>query len=123
MVDGERTMGGTTWYEQPVGVTGTFDDTTFTLTDPVAPPWTFTDDVLTYGTLTEGCTEADTAPAIAALNALDQQGLGLIESSDYVWDGHCGVQVYAMFDTPELRDAIATLGDDVMVRIAFQQVD
>ena len=123
MVDGERTMGGTTWYEQPVGVTGTFDGTTFTLTDPVAPPWTFTDDVLTYGTLTEGCTEADTAPAIAALSALDQQGLGLIESSDYVWDGHCGVQVYAMFDTPELHDAIATLGDDVMVRIAFQPVD
>ncbi|MEY4176027.1 MAG: hypothetical protein RI900_3192 [Actinomycetota bacterium] len=123
MVEGERTMGSTTWFEQSVGLTGTFNGTTFRLTEPVSPPFTFTDDVLTYGTLTEGCTEADTAPAIAALNALDQQGLGLIESSDYVWDGHCGVQVYAMFDTPELRHAIATLGDDVMVRIAFHPVD
>lgn len=123
MVEGERTMGSTTWFEQSVGLTGTFDGTTFTLTEPVSSPFAITDDVLTYGTLTEGCSEADTAPAIAALNALDQQRLGLIESSDYVWDGHCGVQVYAMFDTPELRAAVATLGDDVMVRIAFHPVD
>lgn len=122
MVEGEQTLNGVTWLEESVGVTGTFDGTTFTLTEPVSGPFTFTDDVLTYGTLTEGCTEADVAPALAALNALDQQALGLIESSDYVWDGHCGVQVYAMFDTPELRDALATLGDDVMVRIAFQPV-
>jgi len=60
---------------------------------------------------------------MAALAALDQQALGLIESSDYVWDGHCGVQVHAMFDTPELREALSTLGDDVMVRIAFQPVE
>ncbi|MEN9645199.1 MAG: hypothetical protein RL238_1868 [Actinomycetota bacterium] len=122
MVEGEQTVNGVTWLEQSVGVTGTFDGTTFTLTEPIATPFTFTDDVLTYGTLTEGCAEADIAPALAALNALDHQALGLIESSDYVWDGHCGVQVHAMFDTPELRDAIATLGDDVMVRIAFQPV-
>jgi|GEM_PF-5479906 len=123
MVEGEQTLNGVTWLEETVGVTGTFDGTTFTLTEPIAGPFTLTDDVLTYGTLTEGCTEADIAPAMAALAALDQQALGLIESSDYVWDGHCGVQVHAMFDTPELRDALATLGDDVMVRIAFQPVE
>lgn len=123
MVEGEQTLSGVTWLEESVGVTGTFDGTTFTLTQPITDPFTFTDDVLTYGTLTEGCTEADTAPARAALDALDQQALGLIEGSDYVWDGHCGVQVHAMFDTPELRAALATLGDDVMVRIAFQLAD
>ncbi len=123
MVEGEQTLNGVTWIDEPLGLTGTFDGTTFTLTEPIAGPFTFTDDVLTYGTLTAGCTEADTAPARAALDALDQQALGLIESSDYVWDGHCGVQVYATFDTPELRAGLATLGDDVMVRIAFQPAD
>ncbi len=122
MVDGEQTANGTTWLDETIGVTGTFDGTTFTLTEPPSSPFTFTDDVLTYGTLTEGCTEADVAPALAALNAIDHVALGLIESSDYRWDGHCGVQLAAMFDSEGLRNAIATLGDDVMVRIAFHPV-
>lgn len=122
MVDGEQTANGTTWLDETIGVTGTFDGTTFTLTEPPSSPFTFTDDVLTYGTLTEGCTDADVAPALAALNAIDHVALGLIESSDYRWDGHCGVQLAAMFDSEGLRNAIATLGDDVMVRIAFHPV-
>ncbi len=122
MIDGEQTANTTTWLEEPLGVVGTFDGTTFTLTEPPSPPFSFTDDVLTYGAVTEGCTDADIAPALAALQALDHVALGIIESSDYRWDGHCGVQLRAMFDSEGLRNAIRTLGDDVMVGIAFRPV-
>jgi hypothetical protein len=122
MIDGEESLSGVTWYGGNVGLTGTFDGTTFTLTEPPSAPFTFTDDVITYGTLTPECTLETVAPMLEQLGTLDYQALTLIESSDYMWDGHCGVQVHAMFDTPELRAAIATVGDDVMVRIAFHPV-
>ena len=58
-----------------------------------------------------------------ALQSLDHRALGIIESSDYRWDGHCGVQLMAFVDTPALRNAVSTLGDDVIVRIAFHPVE
>lgn len=123
MIEGEVSEGLVTWYSGVVGLVGTYDGTTFTLTEPPQPPFTFTDDLLTYGTLTEGCTDTDIAPMLDALQSLDHQALGIIESSDYRWDGHCGVQLMAFVDTPALRDAVSTLGDDVIVRIAFHPVE
>lgn len=123
MIDGERTVNGTTWFDGPVLVTGTWDGTTFSLTEPA-----FASDAVewpvgpTYGEVTPGCTDRDMAPALEFLTGLDDRVLHVISSSDDSWDGRCGVQVHAAFDSPELRVALAPLGDQVTLTVVFVDV-
>lgn len=123
MIDGEQSVNGTTWSEGSVLFTGTFDGTSFRLTEPATSgegiEWPIGP---TYDTVTPDCTDDDIAPDMEILSNLDDAGLHIISSGDYRWDGHCGVQVYAAFDTPELQAALAPLGDQVTLTIAFVDV-
>ena len=121
MVDGEQSMSGTTWGG-PYDVTGTWDGHTFTLTQPPVVPSTntFPQVVPSNGGPTPGCTSKTVSPMLDALNGLDQRALGILEWRDDHVDGHCGVAVYALFDTTALRDAMAKVGSDVTLTFAFQ---
>ncbi len=121
MVDDEQTVAGTTWTENAYAVVGTWDGTTFTLDGPPVPATTATFGP-TYNALTPGCTLETMAPMLDALGSLDYGGLRIIQTGDYAWDGHCGVQIEAMFDTPEVRAAAAAVGDDVTLTFAFHVV-
>jgi hypothetical protein len=120
MVDGEQTVNGTTWGDS-YDVTGTWDGHTFTLTGPPTPAThTGTPETPTHHSLTTGCTLEQMKPMLDALGKLDYKALGLIGTGSYNFDGHCGVQVRALFDTPAVRAAMAKVGTDVTLTFAFQ---
>jgi hypothetical protein len=84
MIDGERSVNGTTWSEGSVLFTGTFDGTTFTLTEPATSgegiEWPSGP---TYETVTPDCTDDDIAPDMEILSGLDYAALHIISSGDY----------------------------------------
>jgi hypothetical protein len=73
-------------------------------------------------TATPDCSAATIAPMQDAMSKLDTSSLGLLSFGPDNWDGHCGLEVRAMFDTPALRAAMAKVGNDVVLTFAFQPV-
>ena len=123
MIDGEQSADGTTWFDGPVLFTGTFDGTTFTLRESaVADGSQIETGNLSHDALTPECTLEDMKPGLDLLGTLDFRALQILGTSSDNWDGRCGVYVHAAFDTPELRDALAPLGDQVTITIAFLDI-
>ncbi|MFM2077345.1 MAG: hypothetical protein RJA49_1235 [Actinomycetota bacterium] len=116
MVDGEQTSGGTTWTDTQFTLTGTWDGTTFHLTQPPAP---YVPPSLPAPQMTPGCTLETMAPMLDALGTLDMSSLRITSTSSWNYDGHCGVKISALFDTPALRAAAAKVGDDVTLEFVF----
>jgi hypothetical protein len=104
-VDGEQSSGGTTWLDgiefvgRPDGTGG------FVLTQP-ARPGEAPLSALTYDAQTDGCAESTYGPMLTTMAALDTKRLGILATSEYTFDGHCGVAITAQFDIPELRTAV-----------------
>lgn len=113
-----RTQGGTTWTEALYELIGTFDGTVFTLTERPRQA-TVNEPMPTPTTIpTVACADADADATTDATNAIAEAGLGVISTANRS-DGGCGVLVRAVFDTPELRAALAPLGDQVRVEFAI----
>ena len=113
-----QTLNGTTW-SGTYDLVGTYDGTVFTLTEPPRAPTGSEGPSFSSQALTPDCTDADVQPALEVLRGLDAESLGFIMSGDDRWDGRCGVFVWALFDTPELRAALAPLGDQARVEFAI----
>lgn len=121
-VTGVQSRAGVTWTTDVQTVTGRWDGTVFTLTEPPRPgtPAGFPP-APTHNVMTDGCTLATMAPMLDALGQLNfPKALHIIETSSYNYEGHCGVAVGAAFDTPEFRDAMAKVGSDVTVWFGFE---
>lgn len=120
-VTGVQSRAGVTWTTGVQTVTGRWDGTVFTLTEPPKPgtPNGFPP-APTHNVMTDGCTLATMAPMLDALGHLNFKALHIIETSSYNYEGHCGVAVGAAFDTPEFRDAMAKVGSDVTVWFGFE---
>lgn len=116
-----QTLNGTIW-SGTYDLVGTYDGTVFTLTEPPRAPTGSEGPSFSSQALTPDCTDADVQPALEVLRGLDAESLGFIMSGDDRWDGRCGVFVWALFDTPELRAALAPLGDQARVEFAITPV-
>jgi hypothetical protein len=118
-VPSARTMGGTTWTDTLHELTGTFDGTVFTLTEP--PQQEMVNEPMPTPTTiaSEVCTTADLQPVIDAVNSLDLASLGVISTATERADGRCVVLVRAVVDTPELRAALTAWADQVRVEFAI----
>ena len=110
LVDGEGSAGGTTWTTHTVELVGTWDGTVFRLTEPPAPA---TRPGVERGTPMEGC---DLGRLAAMVDELFRANVG-VYSAGY---GGCVVNIEAIVDSPELREALEPLGDAAYVTYALQ---
>lgn len=111
---------GTTWGGS-YRIVGTWDGSVFTLTEPptisTTPP--FTQD---YGRLTDGCDPEEIRAIFDFIDTLDRDALGIVGGGSDRWDGRCGANIEATFDTQELRDAIAPMADRIITSFWFRPV-
>ena len=122
MIDDEQTVNGTTWTDTWQQITGTWDGTTFTITQPPVPA---VSSVSTSTPVDQSCPDATAQAAADAIGALDWQALHLTEWYPQNREGVCGVHVGAWFDTQQLRDAldgVRAAGHDVQVQFVFNPV-
>jgi len=108
-VNDEHAALGTTWTEQSLEMIGTWDGAIFQLTQTPVP---MNRDTPPLGSPTPNC---DPSKWMAMVAALDTTKLGIVFSSDDMWDGRCGVRLTAVVRTPELDDALAPFGAAVTV--------
>lgn len=112
---------GTTWGGR-YRLVGTWDGTTFTLTEPVTAT-TEAPFEQVYDTPTSDCNADDFLPVLGFLETLDREALGIVASGDDVWDGRCGAFVEAYFDTAELREALVPMADRITTFFYFTPVE
>ncbi|MEQ1703332.1 MAG: hypothetical protein ABMA25_24760, partial [Ilumatobacteraceae bacterium] len=102
-VIGEESLNGTTWGG-PWEVTGTWDGTTFTVTQPPRPG--------TYGgggshgAPTPDCDRESLQPAADALRPVGWELVGWLAARADLFDGYCGLRVEALLPSAELTAAI-----------------
>jgi hypothetical protein len=113
MVDGKDSASETTWTTHTVELVGTWDGAAFTLTEPPTPA---TRPRVEQGTPTEGC---DMDRLAALVDELFRANVG-VYSSGY---GRCVVDIEAIVNSPQLRQALEPLGDAAHVTYALQPAD
>lgn len=117
-VEGEESSGNTTWGG-PYDLVGVWDGSEFTLTEPAVAVPAGAERFHPSGT---NCTDPELSDTIEFLRALDRDDLGLGSRGSRTIAGECAAFVEVYFDTPELRDALAPVANDVHVDLSFQSV-
>jgi hypothetical protein len=109
-VDGEQTAAGVTWgglYE----VIGTWDGTTFRLTQPPIAATPTTPEAFAF--ITPGCDELSFAPERQQLEAAALSIDPLFNVNVNQINGHCGLTIVAMADTAALSAVLADHADHI----------
>jgi len=100
-----RTWGG------PWRVVGTWDTSTFRLTQPPLPVPVVDTPPLTRPT--DGCDEFAFTAARDQIVLLDRAEVGPFTDNVNSWDGHCGIVIDAFVDSDALRDLLAPFADQI----------
>ena len=114
-VEGEGRAGGTTWTNELVALVGTWDGAGFVLTEPPTPATHAENEE--RGTPTRGC---ETSRWADIADGLFMANVGVFDVAHGGYDGFCGLYIEAVVDSPELRAALAPLGDAADVTYMLQ---
>ena len=108
-VEGEERVGSSTWTTETVALVGRWNGDAFVLTEPPTPA------PREEGRVRHADHGCDPSRWADIVNGLFSANVGVFGAALGGWDGRCGVYIEAVVDSPELRVALAPLGDAAYV--------